>query len=160
MKRLKSFIIRWLLMVATVAICLFQTVAAEENISAGSVKNPSAVIYSVSVYPAKVAAGDTVQMETVFSVFDDSSRSSLPLKYFYEIEKQGEIVFRSPDKTMDVDNGAKTSLAIKFEAAGGKGDYKMALNLIRPEWKPGWDVGIEETHPLRSILSLNQACLI
>ena len=33
-------------------------------------------------------------------------------------------------------------------------------NLIRPEWKPGWDVGIEETHPLRSILSLNQACLI
>lgn len=91
----------------------------------------SPLIYSVSVSPEKVAAGDTVQMEAVFSVFDESFRASLPVEYYYEIYRQNQVLFTSPVKAVTAGNGAKTHLAIQVQATGEQGKYTAALKLVQ-----------------------------
>jgi hypothetical protein len=55
------------------------------------------------------------------------------MEYYCEIEKQGELMFKSPVRAMNVKNGAKSNLDVKVKAIGGTGDYKVILNLIRPD---------------------------
>ena len=115
--------------------CLFDdhpVVAAEETGQAYAVGNrqeSSAVFYSITAEPAKVAAGDMIRIKAVFSVSADTSRSALPVSYFYEIRKQNMLMYQSPAKKMNADIGAKTVLDIRVQAAGEKGDYKMILKL-------------------------------
>ena len=122
----------WALLVSIPALFTFSATAAETD-SGGKGQNQSTTIYSVSVEPAQVASGETILIEAVFSVFDDSSRSSLPMEYLCEIENQGEVIYKSPVKEMSVKNGAKSHLEINLQATGDEGDYKVALELILPD---------------------------
>lgn len=89
--------------------------------------------YSVSIAPAKVAAGDMIHIQAVFSVISDSNQNRLPVHYFYEIQQQNETVFRSSEKTMQADTGSKSVLNVQVKAAGGYGDYKLVLKLNLPK---------------------------
>lgn len=95
----------------------------------GQVASP--VIYSVSISPAKAAVGDAIQMEAIFSVFDETDRASLPVKYCYEIKSVDGVIFKSPLKTMNAVNGAKSHLGMNIQAAGDKGRYTMVLTLVQ-----------------------------
>lgn len=132
MKTLKTCIACSLLIVFFLTAGPGETVAAE-GVEAEGGKTRSMVIYSVSVEPAKVASGDTILIEAVFSVFDESSRSSLPMQYFCEIETLNELIFSSPVRSMNVQNGAKSHLDVKLQATGDQGDYKVILKLLHPD---------------------------
>lgn len=121
----------WALLVSIPALFAF-SVATAETVSGGKGQHQSTTIYSVSVEPARVASGEAILIEAVFSVFEDSSRSSLPMEYLCEIESRGDVIYRSPVKAMSVKNGAKSHLEINLQATGGEGDYKVALELILP----------------------------
>jgi hypothetical protein len=95
-------------------------------------QDQSTVIYSVTVEPAKVASGETILIEAVFSVFDDSPQPTLPMEYFCEIENRGQLIYQSPVRKMDAYNGAKSHLDIKLQATGGVGDYRVAIEIVRP----------------------------
>ncbi len=123
---------RSLLAAALLVLFSCQVVSAGEDVQDGSEQNRSAVIYSVSVEPAKVASGETILIEAVFSLFDDSPQGTLPMEYFCEIESRGRLIYQSPIRVMDVVNGAKSHLEVKLQATGGQGDYKVALEMVRP----------------------------
>lgn len=118
--------------------------------AAEDVPGASPVIYSVSISPAKAAAGDTIQMEAIFTVFDSTDRASIPVEFYYEIRNRGEAVFTSPLKTTNAGNGAKSHLGINIQAATTKGGYTVALVLIQS----GRTV---ETEAAFSVVSLMEA---
>jgi hypothetical protein len=99
----------------------------------GNGEAPSAAIYSVTVEPAKVASGDAILIEAAFSLIDASPERLLPMEYYCEIERYGEIIFKSPAKTMKVTNGAKSNLEISLQASGSPGDYKVVLHMRFPD---------------------------
>jgi hypothetical protein len=111
----------------------FEVSAFEKSVPGGNGEQSPADIYSVTVEPAKAASGDTILIEAVFSILDDSPRRLLPMEYFCEIEKHGELIFKSPARTMNVTNGAKSHLEINLQASGSPGDYNVAVNMIFPD---------------------------
>jgi hypothetical protein len=114
-------------------IFVFIVSAFGESFPGDSQDPPPADIYAVTVAPAKVASGDTILIEAVFSILDDSPQRLLPMEYFCEIEKHGELIFKSPVKKMNVTNGAKSHLEINLQATGGPGEYNVAVNMLFPD---------------------------
>ncbi|MCD4742229.1 MAG: hypothetical protein K8R67_07105 [Desulfobacteraceae bacterium] len=92
-------------------------------------KQPVAFHQAV-VEPAKVARGDTILIKALFSVFDEnSSQKIVPVEYYYEIQNQDRVIYKSAVKAIEAVNGAKIPLEIKLKAASRQGDYKVVLKL-------------------------------
>ena len=90
------------------------------------------VFHQAVVEPAKVAMGDTILIKALFSVFNEnSSQKSVPVEYFYEIQKQDRVIYKSAIKAIEAVNGAKTPLEIKVKAASREGEYKVVLKISR-----------------------------
>jgi hypothetical protein len=133
MKNTNKFKLFDLMAAVFILIFAFEVTAFGEFAPGGNGEQASADIYSVTVEPAKVASGDTILIEAVFSLLDDSPERLLPMEYFCEIEKYGELIFTSPVKSMNVTNGAKSHLEINLQATGGPGDYHVAVTMLFPD---------------------------
>jgi len=88
------------------------------------------IFHQAVVEPAKVARGDTILIKALFSVFDENtSRKTVPVEYFYEIQKQDRVIYKSAVKAIEAVNGGRTPLEIKLKAASREGDYKVVLKI-------------------------------
>jgi len=132
MKKINGCIIRGIcagvLMAVWGVVCPMGWASAADG---GQAASP--VIYSVSISPAKATAGDIIQMEAIFSAFDETDRASVPVDFFYEIRQRGEVVFKSPVKRTNAANGAKSHLGLNIRAVDSKGTYTVALTLSQSE---------------------------
>ena len=103
---------------------------AQKTGSPGYRQKQPVIFNQAVIEPAKVARGDTILIKALFSVFNEnSSQKTVPVEYYYEIQKQDRVIYKSATKAIEAANGARTPLEIKLRAASREGDYKVILKL-------------------------------